>query len=239
MPKKIPQSVQKHWASSEEKVEYGFGSCKRNDYLCTRWWAINGCRLSVGCSLNAIHSRMWNWVQSPIRNPVFPQFPRLPLYKEKLRILPKLRKKECQPCALKSDSITYCYEYRCNYTKAFWSYALPLTLGRGVPCGFLHASIAHSFASQSVWLKLAMCLCETPDAFHSNAGEVRTGVFKIRTVGNSSITTNVRTCRWIIWHHVRQHPVRVKYRKNGSATEKSTSKIWRFKKAHVPLHRKP
>ena len=38
---------------------------------------------------------MWNWVRSPIRNPVFPQIPRLPLYKEKLRILPKLNKKLC------------------------------------------------------------------------------------------------------------------------------------------------
>ena len=30
-----------------------------------------------------------------------------------------------------------------------------------------------------------------------------------------------------------------KIQKNGSVTEKSTSKIWRFKKEHVPLHRKP
>ena len=27
--------------------------------------------------------------------------------------------------------------------------------------------------------------------------------------------------------------------KNGSVTEKSTSKIWKYKKEHVPLHRKP
>ena len=41
---------------------------------------------------DAVYSRMWNWVRSPIRNPVFPQSPRLPLYKEKLRNLAKLQK---------------------------------------------------------------------------------------------------------------------------------------------------
>jgi len=41
----------------------------------------------------AICSRTWNWVRSPIRNPLFPQFPRLPLFKEILKILTKLRKK--------------------------------------------------------------------------------------------------------------------------------------------------
>ena len=35
---------------------------------------------------------MWNWERSPNRNPIFFQFPRLPLYKEKPRILTKLRK---------------------------------------------------------------------------------------------------------------------------------------------------
>jgi len=50
------------------------------------WWHI------FGCSLNAIYSRMWNWVRSPIRNPVFPQFPRLPLFKEILQILTKILK---------------------------------------------------------------------------------------------------------------------------------------------------
>ena len=54
----------------------------------------NGWWLSIGCSLNAFHSRMWNWVRLPIRNPVFPQTPRLPLDKEKLRIPTKLRKNE-------------------------------------------------------------------------------------------------------------------------------------------------
>ena len=43
---------------------------------------------------DAVYSRMWNWVRLPIRNPIFPQSPRLPLYKEKLRILTKLRKNE-------------------------------------------------------------------------------------------------------------------------------------------------
>ena len=51
MPQKMPQSVQKRWASSEQKIESGFGSFIRNDYLCTRWWVINGCWLSVRCSL--------------------------------------------------------------------------------------------------------------------------------------------------------------------------------------------
>ena len=37
---------------------------------------------------------MWNWVRLPIRKPDFHQSPRLPLYKEKLRILTKLRKNE-------------------------------------------------------------------------------------------------------------------------------------------------
>ena len=42
--------------------------------------------------IDAVYSRMRNWVRLPIRNPVFPQSPRQPLYKEKLRILTKLRK---------------------------------------------------------------------------------------------------------------------------------------------------
>ena len=41
---------------------------------------------------DAFHSKMWNWVRLPIRNPVFPQSPRLPLYKEKQEIFPKLLK---------------------------------------------------------------------------------------------------------------------------------------------------
>ena len=45
-------------------------------------------------TLLPLGGRMWNWVRLPIRNPVFPQSPRQPLYKEKLRILPKLRKNE-------------------------------------------------------------------------------------------------------------------------------------------------
>ena len=43
---------------------------------------------------DAFHSRMWNRVRLPFRNPDFPQSPRLPLYKEKLRNLAKLRKNE-------------------------------------------------------------------------------------------------------------------------------------------------
>ena len=77
-----------------QKSSITFGRIQRNDYLCTRWWVINGCRLSIRCSLKAIHSRMWNWVRLPIRNPDFPQIPRLPLSKEKLRIRTKLRKVE-------------------------------------------------------------------------------------------------------------------------------------------------
>ena len=44
-------------------------------------------------TLLPLGGRMWNWVLLPIRNPDFPQSPRLPLYKEKLRNLAKLRKK--------------------------------------------------------------------------------------------------------------------------------------------------
>ena len=45
-------------------------------------------------TLLPLGGRMWNWVRSPIRNPISPQSPRLPLHKEKLRILTKLRKVE-------------------------------------------------------------------------------------------------------------------------------------------------
>jgi len=38
----------------------------------------------------AIYSRTWNWVWSPNRNPVFPLFPRLPLFNEILQILTRL-----------------------------------------------------------------------------------------------------------------------------------------------------
>jgi len=34
-----------------QKSSITFGRIQRNDYLCTRWWVINGCRLSVRCSL--------------------------------------------------------------------------------------------------------------------------------------------------------------------------------------------
>ena len=50
------------------------------------WW------LFIGCSLIAIYSRTWNWVRSPIRNPLFLQFPRLPIFKEIQQIFTKLVK---------------------------------------------------------------------------------------------------------------------------------------------------
>ena len=51
------------------------------------WWFV------IRCSLNAIHSRKRRLERSLIRNPENPQSPKLPLYKEILRILPKLQKK--------------------------------------------------------------------------------------------------------------------------------------------------
>ena len=63
-------------------------------YLCTRCWVIVRLVVHRQVFYDAVYSRMWNWVRLPIRNPVFPQSPRLPLYKEKLRILTKLRKNE-------------------------------------------------------------------------------------------------------------------------------------------------
>jgi hypothetical protein len=45
-------------------------------------------------TLLPLGGRMWNWERLPNRNPIFLQSPRLPLYKEKLRILTKLRKVE-------------------------------------------------------------------------------------------------------------------------------------------------
>ena len=67
---------------------------ERNSYLCTRWWAIVRLVAHHRVFFDAVYSRMWNWVWLPIRNPVFLQSSRLPLYKEKLRILTKLRKNE-------------------------------------------------------------------------------------------------------------------------------------------------
>ena len=82
------------------------------------WW------LSIGCSstseaakpsaLNAFHSRMWNWVRLPNRNPVFFQFPRLPLYKEKLRIPTKLRKNERNA----KGKFTFLFIFECRVSSA-------------------------------------------------------------------------------------------------------------------------
>ena len=36
---------------NSQKSSITFGCIQRNDYLCTRWWVINGCWLSVRCSL--------------------------------------------------------------------------------------------------------------------------------------------------------------------------------------------
>ena len=65
------------------------------------WWPIFGCSSTSEAAkpnaLNAIYSRMKNWERSPIRNPVSPQFPRRPLYKEILKILTKLQKENGLP----------------------------------------------------------------------------------------------------------------------------------------------
>jgi len=50
------------------------------------WWFV------IRCSLNAIHSRTRRLERSLIRSPQNPQSPKLPLYKEILQFLPKLRK---------------------------------------------------------------------------------------------------------------------------------------------------
>ena len=78
---------------SEEKDVDKFGSFRKNDYLSTRWWAIKRLVAQRRVFFDAVYSRMWNLVRLPNRNPIFLQFPKLPLYKEKLRNLPKLRKK--------------------------------------------------------------------------------------------------------------------------------------------------
>ena len=90
----MPQSLHERRASSEEKDVNRFGSFRKNDYLCTRWWVIVWLVAQRRVFFDAIHSRMWNWVRLPIRNPDFPQSPKLSLYKEKLRILAKLLKNE-------------------------------------------------------------------------------------------------------------------------------------------------
>ena len=90
----MPQSVQERWASSKEKVDPWFVQFEEIMYLCTRWWVIVRLLTQHRVFFDAVYSRMWNWVRSPIRNPVFPQFPRLPLYKEIQQFLTKLRKNE-------------------------------------------------------------------------------------------------------------------------------------------------
>ena len=52
------------------------------------WWLV------IGCSLNAIHSRTRRLERLLIRNLQNSQSSKLPLYKENLQILPKLRKIE-------------------------------------------------------------------------------------------------------------------------------------------------
>ena len=54
---------------------------------------------------DAVYSRMRNWVRLPIRNLDFPQSPRLPLDKEKLRILAKLLKIFCYSVTLSKKII--------------------------------------------------------------------------------------------------------------------------------------
>ena len=58
------------------------------------WWLFIGCSFlrpdgskRAELERKAIYSRTWNWVRSPNRNPLFPQFPRQPLFIEILRIL--------------------------------------------------------------------------------------------------------------------------------------------------------
>ena len=80
------------YEQARRKNRYIFGHLRKNHYLCTRWWAIKRLVAHRRVFFDAVYSRMWNWVRSPIRNPVFPQSSRLPLYKEILRFLTKLRK---------------------------------------------------------------------------------------------------------------------------------------------------
>ena len=47
----MPQYRNERWASSDEKVEYGFGSFKRNVYFCTRWWVIK----TAGGTSSGVH----------------------------------------------------------------------------------------------------------------------------------------------------------------------------------------
>ena len=86
----------------------------------------------------ANHSRMWNWEQLPVRNPVFSQSPKLPLFKGWTFFHPKIRKNERQ-------------------IKFIWAYrSLPACLSlKG------HVLIAHqssAYRSLVVWLSLVSCL---------------------------------------------------------------------------------
>jgi len=52
---------------------------------------------------DAVYSGMRNWVRLPIRNPIFFQFPRLPLYKRKAANSSKVTKKGCNERAIFED----------------------------------------------------------------------------------------------------------------------------------------
>ena len=93
-PQRCRNLLSERRASSEEKEENRFGFFERNDYLCTRWRVIVRLVAQHRVFFDAVYSRMWNWVRLPIRNPIFLQFPQLPLDKERMRILTKLRKIE-------------------------------------------------------------------------------------------------------------------------------------------------
>ena len=88
----MPQSVQRCWASSKEKVDPWFVQFEEIMYLCTRWWVIVRLLAQHRVFFDAVYSRMWNWERSPNRNSGISQSSASPLYKEILRILPKLRK---------------------------------------------------------------------------------------------------------------------------------------------------
>ena len=80
------------WASSEEKDVNRFGSFRRIVYLCTRWWVINGCWLSVGCSLMQFIAECGIEYGCQFVTPFSFNSPRLPLDKERMRNLTELRK---------------------------------------------------------------------------------------------------------------------------------------------------
>ena len=94
MPHKIPQSVLNRWASSKEKCVNRFGSFRKIDYLCTRCWVINGCWLSIRCSLMQFIAECGIEYGCQFVTLFSSHSTRLLLYKEKLIILTELRKNE-------------------------------------------------------------------------------------------------------------------------------------------------